>query len=87
MPEGVDYKSADGIPSNLLFMIAAPDGGANTHIELLSKLMTMLMNPSFARKLTEAETPGEFIALIDREERKKDETDAVDTAAAREIQH
>ena len=82
VPEGVDYKSADGTPSNLLFMIAAPDGGANTHIELLSKLMTMLMNPSFARKLTEAETPGEFIALIDREERKKDETDAVDTAAA-----
>ena len=82
VPEGVDYKSADGTPSNLLFMIAAPDGGANTHIELLSKLMTMLMNPSFARKLTEAETPGEFIALIDREERKKDEMDAVDTAAA-----
>ena len=82
VPEGVDYKSADGTPSNLLFMIAAPDGGANTHIELLSKLMTMLMNPSFARKLTEAETPGEFIALIDREERKKDETDAVETAAA-----
>ena len=82
VPEGVDYKSADGTPSNLLFMIAVPDGGANTHIELLSKLMTMLMNPSFARKLTEAETPGEFIALIDREERKKDETDAVDTAAA-----
>ena len=82
VPEGVDYKSADGTPSNLLFMIAAPDGGANTHIELLSKLMTMLMNPSFARKLTEAETPGEFIALIDREERKKDERDAVDTAAA-----
>lgn len=82
VPEGVDYKSADGTPSNLLFMIAAPDGGANTHIELLSKLMTMLMNPSFARKLMEAETPGEFIALIDREERKKDETDAVDTAAA-----
>ena len=82
VPEGVDYKSADGTPSKLLFMIAAPDGGANTHIELLSKLMTMLMNPSFARKLTEAETPGEFIALIDREERKKDETDAVDTAAA-----
>ena len=82
VPEGVDYKSADGTPSKLLFMIAAPDGGANTHIELLSKLMTMLMNPSFARKLTEAETPGEFIALIDREERKKDEMDAVDTAAA-----
>ena len=46
-PAGVDYKALDGKPSNLLFMIAAPEGGADTHLEVLSKLMTMLMDAAF----------------------------------------
>ena len=82
VPSGVDYKSLDGKPSNLLFMIAAPDGAADTHLEVLSKLMTMLMDQSFTKKLVEAKTADEFISLIDEQEASKDKKDANKTAAA-----
>ncbi|MCR5744045.1 MAG: fructose-specific PTS transporter subunit EIIC [Lachnospiraceae bacterium] len=81
VPEGVDYKSLDGQPSNLLFMIAAPGTGADTHLEVLSKLMTMLMDPAFTKKLVEAKTPEEFIALIDEQEAQKDKKEAAKSAA------
>ena len=59
VPAGVDYKALDKNPSKLFFMIAAPDGAADTHLEVLSKLMTLLMDASFANKLIEAKTPEE----------------------------
>ena len=73
VPEGVDYKSADGQPSNLLFMIAAPDGAADTHLEVLSKLMTMLMDQNFSKSLVEAKTADEFLGLIDAQEADRDQ--------------
>ena len=45
VPEGVSYESFDGSPANLLFMIAAPDGEADAHLEALSKLSMVLMDP------------------------------------------
>ncbi len=78
-PAGVDYKALDGKPSNLLFMIAAPEGGADTHLEVLSKLMTMLMDPSLCKSLVEAKTVDEFLKLIDEKEAEKD---AAATASA-----
>ena len=71
VPGGVDYKAPDG-PSNLLFMIAAPDGAADTHLEVLSKLMTMLMHPDFTKSLVEAKTADEFLGLIDAQEAERD---------------
>ena len=75
VPDGVDYKSLDKKDSNLLFMIAAPDGAADTHLEVLSKLMTMLMDQSFCSKLLAAGTPDEFLSLIDKQESERDEKD------------
>ena len=57
-------------------MIAAPDGAADTHLEVLSKLMTLLMDASFANKLIEANTPEEFLAIIDEKEAAKDKEEA-----------
>ena len=71
-PAGVDYKALDGKPSNLLFMIAAPEGGADTHLEVLSKLMTILMDQAFCKKLVEAKTVDEFLSCIDQKEAEKD---------------
>ena len=71
-PDGVDYKALDGKPSNLLFMIAAPENGADTHLEVLSKLMGMLMDGEFCRKLVEAKSVDEFLKLIDSKETEKD---------------
>ena len=42
--EGIDYEAFDGSLSNLFFMIAAPDGANNTHLEVLSRLSTILMD-------------------------------------------
>lgn len=71
VPGGVDYNSPDGEKSTLFFMIAAPSGGDDAHLEILSRLMVMLMDSDFCRMLRSAKTSREFIELIDREERKK----------------
>lgn len=77
-PEGVDYGAPDGAPSKLLFMIAAPDDGGDTHLEVLSRLMTILMDIEFRQKLMEAATPEEFLQIIDAKERERfaDEVEA-----------
>ena len=81
-PAGVDYHSMDGMPTNLLFMIAAPEGAADTHLEVLSKLMTMLMDQSFCQKLVKASTADEFLSIIDQKEAEKDaENEAKNTAS------
>ncbi|WP_026503919.1 PTS fructose transporter subunit IIABC [Butyrivibrio sp. NC3005] len=75
-PDGVDYKSLDGKPAKLLFMIAAPEGGADTHLEVLSKLMTMLMDANFTQKLIAANSVDEFMKIIDDKEAEKDKEKA-----------
>ena len=69
-PAGVDYESLDGKPSDLLFMIAAPEDG-NLHLEVLSRLMTLLMDEAFRSDLLNASTAAEFLAVIDRKEAEK----------------
>ncbi len=82
IPAGIDYKSLDGNPSKLFFMIAAPDTAADTHLEVLSKLMTLLMDQSFAAKLLDAKTPDEFLSIIDAKEAEKDKEEAAKKTAA-----
>ena len=82
IPSGIDYKSMDGNPSKLFFMIAAPDTAADTHLEVLSKLMTLLMDQSFAQKLIDAKTADEFLQIIDNKEADKDKEEAAKKAAA-----
>ncbi len=68
VPEGVDYESFDGSPANLLFMIAAPVGEADAHLEALSKLSMVLMDPDFKNALVKAKTADEFLKLINDKE-------------------
>ena len=70
VPDGVDYDAPDGKKAKLLFMIAATTDG-DVHLEILSRLMVMLMEPEFAQSLTEAKTAEEFLALIDKKESEK----------------
>lgn len=70
VPEGVDYQAMDDEPSNLLFMIAAPNNG-DVHLEVLSRLMTLLMDEDFRAKLLAAADAGEFLAAIDAAEKEK----------------
>ena len=61
VPEGVDYEAFDGSLSNLIFMIAAPAGGEDVHLEALSRLSTLLMNPGFKEALIHAGSKEEFL--------------------------
>lgn len=64
---GVDYESLDGEPSKLFFMIAAPANASDTHIEILSKLTTMLLNDEIRERLLEVKTPQEVIDILSLE--------------------
>ncbi|AJA50021.1 PTS system fructose-specific EIIABC component [Clostridium pasteurianum DSM 525 = ATCC 6013] len=68
---GIDYDSLDGNPANIFFMIAASEGANSTHLETLSRLSTMLMNPDFKAKLLEAKSEDEILRLVDNEEEEK----------------
>ena len=70
VPGGVDYQAPDGKPSDLLFMIAAPMDG-DVHLEILSRLMTMLMEPAFCQALRSASSAEEFRRIIDEKEAEK----------------
>lgn len=67
---GVDYGAPDGKPSDLLFMIAATEDG-DVHLEILSRLMVMLMDPDFTAKLRAAQSVDEFLQIIDAQEKIK----------------
>ncbi|RMC48068.1 fructose-specific PTS transporter subunit EIIC [Lactobacillus sp. ESL0225] len=70
--QGIDYNSLDGQPVYLFFMIAAPAGADNTHLEALAKLSSLLINPDLVSALKKAETPEEVIALFEEAEEKTD---------------
>ncbi|MDG4511543.1 fructose-specific PTS transporter subunit EIIC [Streptococcus suis] len=66
--KGVDYASLDGQPTDLFFMIAAPEGANDTHLAALAELSKYLMKPSFADKLRSVSSPEEVIAVFDEAE-------------------
>lgn len=69
--EGVDYDALDGQPSHLFFMIAAPDGANNLHLDVLAHLSTILMDSQFREALMHAKSPQAFLDLIDQKEKEK----------------
>ena len=71
VPDGVDYEAPDNKPSRLLFMIAAPKDGGDVHLEVLSRLMTMLMEEGFRQRLMDASDKAEFLKVIDDMEKEK----------------
>lgn len=71
VPNGIDYDSMDGKPSNLFFMIAAPESGANVHLQALSRLSVILVDETFREKLLNAVNTKEFLKIIDEKENEK----------------
>ena len=70
-PEGIDYDSLDGEPATLFFMIAAPDGANNTHIETLARLSQLLLDDDFKEALENAKTTDEVLEIINKAEAEK----------------
>ncbi|HIT61016.1 MAG TPA: PTS sugar transporter subunit IIA [Candidatus Fimousia stercorigallinarum] len=71
IPSGVDCEALDGNPSTLFFMIAAPSSGSDVHLEVLSRLSTMLMDESFRKSLLETTDKDTFLSIIDQKEAEK----------------
>ena len=82
--KGVDYASLDGQPTDLFFMIAAPEGANDTHLAALAELSKYLMKPGFADKLRQASTPGQVIAAFDAEEQEAAAEEAKKAEAVKE---
>lgn len=69
--DGVDYESLDGQNTKLFFMIGAPDNGQDTHLEVLSKLSTLIMTPGFKESILQANTKDEVLNIINKLEEEK----------------
>ena len=82
LPAGVDYDAPDGQPTTLMFLIAAPDTKADVHLEVLSRLSMLLMDPEFCDSLRAAKTSEEFLAVIDAAEDAKLAAENAKAAAA-----
>ncbi|QXN77531.1 fructose-specific PTS transporter subunit EIIC [Staphylococcus haemolyticus] len=83
--EGVDYQSLDGQPAHLFFMIAAPEGGAQTHLDALAKLSGILMDDKVRESLLHANSPEEVLQIIDNaddEATKEEEKEVQEQEAA-----
>ncbi|MCE5153541.1 fructose-specific PTS transporter subunit EIIC [Staphylococcus hyicus] len=78
---GIDYDSLDMQPAHLFFMIAAPETGAQTHLDALAKLSGVLMDEAVRARLLEAQTPEEVLAVINEadDEATDDHTDVQET--------
>lgn len=76
--KGVDYESLDGQPTDLFFMIAAPEGANDTHLAALAELSQYLMKDGFADKLRQVTSPDEVIALFDEAANENKEPAAVE---------
>lgn len=71
VPDGVDYDSLDGQPANLFFMIAAPEKGADVHLEVLSRLSMLLMDENFRAELLAAKDAEQFLDICSKYEVEK----------------
>ena len=65
---GLDYESLDGQPTDLFFMIAAPDGANDTHLAALAELSKYLMKDGFADSLRSTSTPDQVLAAFNAAE-------------------
>lgn len=83
---GVDYDSMDGQPAHLFFMIAAPEGGDNTHLQALAALSQVLMNPDVVTALKAADTPDKvqdiFAEAVAKKESENKAEEEAEKAAA-----
>ena len=78
--KGVDYESLDGQPTDLFFMIAAPEGANDTHLAALAELSQYLMKDGFADKLRQVTSPDQVIELFDQASEKVEEPAVVEPA-------
>lgn len=84
--KGVDYEALDGQPVHLFFMIAAPEGANDTHLQALASLSRLLIHPEFVQQLKEVSSPEEVLALFEKEEAALEKQATEEDTSAQESQ-
>lgn len=82
--KGVDYESLDGQPTDLFFMIAAPEGANDTHLAAFAELSKYLMQDGFADRLRKVTSPDEVIAAFNTGEEEAQAEEAKKAQAVKE---
>lgn len=78
---GVDYEALDGQPTYLFFMIAAPEGANDTHLQALAALSRQLIDPDFVGKLKQADSPEQVQSLFAEAENAREEEEKAEALA------
>jgi len=68
--EGVDFDSLDGGPSQLFFVLVAPEDSASLHLKALARVSRLLKESSFRSRLLAAKDADELYSLIKEEDNK-----------------
>ncbi len=69
-PKGIDFQSLDNKPSHLFFLILAPENSTTAHLKILARLSRLLKNPSFRKKLLEANSKEDIYKVISEEDKR-----------------
>jgi PTS system fructose-specific IIA component len=64
--QGIDFGAEDG-PADIIFLIAAPEGGDTDHLTILAKLARKLVHASFKQALRDAADPQTVVDLVNKE--------------------
>ncbi len=68
--KGIDFDSIDHKPTHLFFLVMAPENSAVNNLKLLSRIVTLLKDPSFKKRLMEARSSKELFQIISEEDEK-----------------
>ena len=82
--KGVDYESLDGQPTDLFFMIAAPEGANDIHLAALAELSKYLMQDGFADRLRQVTSADEVIEAFNIGEEEAQAEEAKKAQAVKE---
>ena len=82
--KGVDYESLDGQPTDLFFMIAAPEGANDIHLAALAELSKYLMQDGFADRLRQVTSADEVIEAFNIGEEEAQAEEAKEAQAVKE---
>ncbi len=68
--KGVEFDSIDHHPARIFFLVMAPENSAVDNLELLGRIVSLLKDPSFKKRLLEAKTQRELFQTISEEDEK-----------------
>jgi len=65
---GIDFDSADGKPSHLIFFLLAPEAAAGQNVQMLAQIARLTGDPSFCEALESAQSAAEAYEIIRKAE-------------------